>query len=207
MNSYTVPLNAEEKRHAQFQGDFKWFVYRLTKSYAESLQTMGVFKEKALTRMADATLLTELVHALLHGIATTRAKDLTKLYADHDTSFPESTTVKRHLTYALDEIIGLTDIHGTALMKPHEVYSLCLAIAHARFGLPALKSTYTFSSPTRRSQRMVENLSRLAAAVEDKENAPKKFATFISASESKTNTAEHRQTRFKWFCRAIEDAF
>ena len=31
INSYTVPLNAEENRHATFQGEFKWFVYRLSK--------------------------------------------------------------------------------------------------------------------------------------------------------------------------------
>ena len=31
INSYTVPLNPEEHRHAVFQGDFKWFMHDLTK--------------------------------------------------------------------------------------------------------------------------------------------------------------------------------
>lgn len=29
MNSYTIPLNPEEQRHAEFQGAFKWFVNRI----------------------------------------------------------------------------------------------------------------------------------------------------------------------------------
>lgn len=29
INSYEVPLNAEEQRHAQWQGEFKWLIYHL----------------------------------------------------------------------------------------------------------------------------------------------------------------------------------
>ena len=35
INSYTVPLNPEEHRHAVFQGDFKWFMHDLTKRFDE----------------------------------------------------------------------------------------------------------------------------------------------------------------------------
>jgi Protein of unknown function DUF262 len=34
MNSYTVPLNPEEHRHASFQGRFKWFINRISKQSA-----------------------------------------------------------------------------------------------------------------------------------------------------------------------------
>jgi hypothetical protein len=206
MNSYTVPLNAEEKRHAQYQGDFKWFVYRLTKEYAEALETIGVFREKALTRMADAKLLTEVSHALLHGITTTAAKELGSLYSNNDEKFAEAATVKKRITYALDQLIAFKDLHDTALMKPYQVYSLSLALAHTRFNVPALKDVYEIAGNKLPAEStIVENLSKLAAAVDDSTTAPKKYAAFISASESKTNTGDHRQTRFKWFCRAIEN--
>ena len=37
MNSYTIPLNAEERRHATYQGPFKWFINRITKRFDEGL--------------------------------------------------------------------------------------------------------------------------------------------------------------------------
>lgn len=51
MNSYTVPLNPQEKRHATHQGEFKWFIVELVERYAESFKRMGVFAERQLSRM------------------------------------------------------------------------------------------------------------------------------------------------------------
>src|SRR5690242_2731234 len=51
INSYTVPLNPEEKRHANYQGAFKWFVYEMTHSYEEWFLTLGVLTEKQMVRM------------------------------------------------------------------------------------------------------------------------------------------------------------
>ena len=56
INSYTVPLNPEERRHALFQGAFKWFIYDLSKRFEESFLDVGLFNQKALVRMKDAKL-------------------------------------------------------------------------------------------------------------------------------------------------------
>ena len=65
INSYTVPLNPQEKRHATHQGAFKWFVVGLGETYAQSLKTMGVLSETNLSRMADQALFTEITYAIL----------------------------------------------------------------------------------------------------------------------------------------------
>ena len=59
MNSYTVPLNPEEHRHASYQGRFKWFANRLGKRYNGVFREIGLFSEKQLLRMADTKLLAE----------------------------------------------------------------------------------------------------------------------------------------------------
>ena len=41
MNSYTVPLNPEEKRHAAYQGTFKWFIYGISSKYGAALKKHG----------------------------------------------------------------------------------------------------------------------------------------------------------------------
>ena len=64
MNSYTVPLNPQEKRHAEYQGAFKWFITDLSDKYAETFKKIGVFTEKQLTRMDDSELLFDIIFTL-----------------------------------------------------------------------------------------------------------------------------------------------
>ena len=89
MNSYTVPLNAEEQRHASYQGKFKWFINDLADKLEGALLAMGVFKEKQLVRMQDNKSLTEQPDPFSHGIRTTNKKELDAMYKDLDYDFPE----------------------------------------------------------------------------------------------------------------------
>ena len=56
MNSYTIPLNPEEQRHAEFQGVFKWFVHRIAKANQGIFVRAGIFGDKPLVRMQDLKL-------------------------------------------------------------------------------------------------------------------------------------------------------
>jgi hypothetical protein len=47
MNSYTVPLNAEEQRHASYQGKFKWFINEVADRLETIFLDTGVFKENS----------------------------------------------------------------------------------------------------------------------------------------------------------------
>nr|ALS90301.1 protein of unknown function DUF262 [uncultured bacterium] len=205
MNSYTVPLNAEEKRHSEFQGDFKWFIYRLSKQYAQALENAGVLTEKQLARMAGAKLFTEISHALLKGIKTTSAAVLRALYAENDADFGEEETVGKRITAGVDVLLELNDIHGGPLMRPYHAYALLLALIHSRTPVGTLKEAYTFEGKRAPNQTVVSNLGRLADALEDPDNAPKKYKAFLDASDKSTNTAANRTTRFVWFCRALEN--
>ena len=87
MNSYTVPLNAQEKRHATHQGDYKWFMVEVTKKYSQSLKDIGVFSENQLTRMNDAILLSEIVEAIFDGIVSASESRINRLYEKYERSF------------------------------------------------------------------------------------------------------------------------
>lgn len=205
INSYTVPLNAEEKRHAEFQGDFKYFIYRLTKQYAQTLENVGIFSEKQLARMADAKLFTEISHALLNGITTTTATTLRALYSANDADFSEEEVTGRRIAGGVDALLELTDIYNGTLMRPYHAYALLLALIHARAPIAVLQTHYTYQGKKAPNNTIVDNLGRLTDALEDPDNAPKKYRTFIDASTKSTNTAANRTTRFVWFCRAIEN--
>jgi len=205
MNSYTVPLNAEEKRHAEFQGEFKWFIYRLTKKYAQALEDMGAVSEKSLARMQDARLMSEFCHAVLNGIQLTKAQELRRLYDDKDKKFPEEKQLEKRLSTAIDEVIDWTDIHGTQLMKPYQLYALLLAITHSRQTVSTLADDYEFVNKKVGQGTIIQNLTQLASVLDEPEAAPKKFQPFIEASESKTNVQHYRRVRFQFYCRALDD--
>ena len=213
INSYTVPLNPEEQRHAIYQGSFKWFVYELMQRYDEPLAALGVFTKKQLVRMQHGKLLTELVHALENGLTTTTAASLNALYRSHDKEFAASATREQALTFALDNFLSWQDIHGTALVKPYHVYALLLAMIHVSNPQPSLQAAFEVQAATAIPKPgSIANLLRLAAVLEDEaqhleaSGEAGRYAGFLAASIAKTNTKEQRRTRFEWYCRALLEA-
>ena len=131
MNSYTVPLNAQEKRHATHQGELKWFIVDAVEKYSETLKKLGVFGERQLSRMADAALFSDVVFTLSQGIKSAAEKPLDNFYRDNEREFVDGIELRQRLTNAMDIIVTWTDIHNSALMKSYNFYSLLLAISHA----------------------------------------------------------------------------
>jgi len=203
INSYTVPLNPEEKRHSQWQGEFKWFIYRLSKNYGQTLINLGVFKDRQLIRMSDAKLFSEITYALLNGITTTTAPNLDRLYREYDEDFPYDKEIEDKISHAINVILEWPEIHNSALMKPHLFYSLILAVIHLSTPVDKLLNKY---SPEGKQQHdnAVVNLTILSDILEDPEIASDKFRDFVLASTRTTNDVKRRTTIFKMFCKAIE---
>jgi hypothetical protein len=207
MNSYTVPLNAEEQRHASYQGKFKWFINDLADKLEAAFLQMGVFKVKQLVRMQDNKLLTELCDSFAHGIRTTDKKKLDAMYWDFDDDFPEKQTYHQRLIDAFDVIRGLEAIHETVLMKPYMIYSLVQAITHVTKPVKKFRKHFRkyFSlakSKPIRQDSAAANLTALAQAAEA-ENETGKFKKFVLASKEKTNVRLNREIRFRWMCKAL----
>ena len=206
MNSYTVPLNPEEHRHAVYQGEFKWFVNRFTRKYSESFARTGIFAEKQLVRMQDTKLIADVVNALVHGIQTTKRTELDKLYKDFDESFADEGKMDKQLSAAFGEILRWKDLHDTPLMKPHQVMMLILALIHMRSSQSKLEAVYhSTGQKTFDSDLAVTRLTQLAEILErDVDEVPSKWSKFAEASASKTNVKETRETRFKAYCWALD---
>ncbi|MBE0564914.1 MAG: DUF262 domain-containing protein [Krumholzibacteria bacterium] len=203
MNSYTIPLNAAEQRHAVFQGPFKWFVHALSKEFDPVFLQMGLFTRNRIVRMADATLITEICDAFAKGIRTTKKPQLDALYKSRDRTFREEEEWRDRISEAINQLAEWTSIHGGKLMRAHIVYSLLLAITHSSDPVLALEPIVP--SPRLAAfddDQVIENLSSLAEALEDPENAGD-FGDFVEACAKKTNTEEQRVQRFKWMCKAL----
>ena len=203
INSYNVPLNPEEQRHATYQGELKWFIYDLTEQYSPLLERIGTFSGKQLVRMADAKLLTEIGHALEFGITTTSKRDLDRLYEDHDSAFEAEAEYRERFGRAFDAIARYEPVHGGPIVKPYNLYSLLLALMHVFTPIPLLQDLFRLDAPAEPGDGpSIANLAALADALDSPERNPG-FETFVAACAKQTNVKQQRGTRFQWFSRAL----
>ena len=216
LNSYNVPLNKQELRHAVNQGDFKWFVHSLTVTYAQSLKSLGVVTEKQINRMADAEFFTHVLAAMANGIETSDVRKLDQLYKSRDRQFTEQDEFKRFIDHGMTEMNKYSDqISTSRLSAKHNSYSLLLAFGNAHVPLETLSGPIEFD--TRRSfeseQMVASNLSELAAALDDWERERDEasrsispsgpLADFVRSTIEGTNIVGPRRSRFIWFSKAL----
>jgi hypothetical protein len=204
INSYTVPLNDQETRHAVFQGAFKWFIVELTEKYSQSLKQIGTYGERQLTRMADAQLFSELVRALTDGIATSQPTDIEDLYKRYDDEFAASEGIQARFDAVFARLLPWEDLHRGPLLRPYNFYSLFLALTHLQSPVASLQEHYELGAPREIDEpTYLANLSSLAEALDQPDDHPE-LQEFMDAASSATNVREQRVVRFKWFCRASE---
>jgi hypothetical protein len=204
VQSYTVPLNSQEKRHAVYQGEYKWFMVEMTKKYAQSLKDIGVFSENQLSRMNDAVLLSDIVAALFDGIVSTSDKRIDRLYDNYDKSFPDSQEVENRIDSFFEYILSWQDIHQTVLMKPYNFYSLALAITHRLNPMPTLQEHFPLDHTMPiLSEYALPNLGILAAAQENPEEH-QRLIDFVDACASGTNRINQRKVRFRYYSCALK---
>jgi hypothetical protein len=207
INSFTAPLNAEEQRHAQYQGPMKWFILDLVKAYGDVFVNLDVLTQRKTIRMQDAKLLAEIVHALLNGIQTTSKTKLDQMYHSYERgdTVEDEEALREAVDEAMDVILGIQAIHSTSMMKMHVFYSLVLAVIRVRRAWPTLLSVA--SEPTEPSQFSANasaNLLVLADALDEPDQFPD-FKEFTKASAGGTNVESARKTRVRWLTRALAD--
>lgn len=191
INSYTVPLNAEEKRHANHQGVMKWFVYDLARKYSERLAVIGTFTDKNLSRMADFRFFSEVVVFLdSKEIVTMNSSQLDKLYAKYDPEFPNADYVNSKLEQAMSIVFGWNWLTGLNVVRTYIMQMIILSIAnnlehHALLSEDLIK----------------ENLSALSEAIETEDKD--KFAKFVVATSKTTNEKSRKIVIYEYVTKAL----
>jgi hypothetical protein len=156
-----------------------------------------------MVRMVDTKLITEIVHAFLNGIKTTKAGDLDRLYATKDKEFPEQQEMMSRFATAMDRLIGFDEIHKGPLMRPHIFYSLVLAVSQASHPLGILDDAFTPPQPFDLNRDIaITNLGVLAQALEE-EQPRDDLGEFVAACSAKTNVDSQRRTRVAWLGKAL----
>jgi hypothetical protein len=140
LNTYSVVLNAQELRNAQYFGEFKTTVYALSNEFMTFWQKHGIFADVKIMRMAEAEFVSELLIAMSAGIRDKTKGSIDRLYRDFDDRFPHRETLMKKFRDTMDAIggiIGVGDsLQGSKFSEPRLFYPLYCSIYHMMFGLP-----------------------------------------------------------------------
>jgi len=203
LNTYSVPLNAQELRNGRYFGLFKQSVYELAHEHLEFWRRHGIFSERSIARMLEVELTSELVIAQIEGMQD-KKKSIEQIYQKFDDQYSDRKLNEQHFRGVIDavnETFG-SSLHQTEFSRVPLFYTLFCAIYHYQYGLSHFGLT-TPKKELNKAQRLslveaVQNLSDLIAA--GREGAPLSGNAegFVNACLRQTDNIKPRQDRLKF---------
>lgn len=207
INSYSVTLNAQEKRNARFFGHFKDLVYSLGTTHVAFWTDNGILTDQDVARMQEAELTSELLVAMMDGLQD-KKKSLDRYYQQYENSMPGkreiSSKFERVLTWINSNLAE--SIRGTVFKRRALFFSLFMAVADALFGIVGGQGPVSEFPPRelKRSQResLLNKLDAISEALRAKV-PPVDLTEFTLASSRQTDNLRPRQIRHEHLIRIM----
>jgi hypothetical protein len=211
INSNAIPIVEPELRNARFDNEFSDFVKSIVRSVPQ-VWRLGVLSDRERVRMADQSVIAEIVGFFLQGVSDGGEANITKLYErvsaenfDLDT-LPSVDNVIRVCNIAAELLAEFTD--EPIARRPHFLM-LVAAIIYASGELPEGKLSFGEAVPRDainldKVDDIVDCLRQLniSLSVDSEDEIPASLRSFRSARAT-TQRMKSRQERFKFFCSAL----
>lgn len=205
MNANNVPLNAEEQRNAQYQGEFKWFINSLGESYKETLLNLGLLSRRDVVRMTDLRLYAEIALTLDEGFTTVKGVQLDKLYKKYNAEFPQSAEFLEKIVFGMNTFIASEQLHQDVLLRMHVFQSVIMALIATKYDVAYEKQAIEMQPDIAQAvQHHNYSMETLVSSLQEPDDYPA-LSKFIAASTSATNTAVSRATRFLYLRQALNN--
>ncbi len=109
MNSFSLPLNDQEKRNAIYVGEFKTTVYDIASKYYTFWRSFDIISDANIARMKDAELVSEIFSVINSGLRGITKKEIEDIYTGFDEKFPNKLKYERIFTQITSYIGTLFD--------------------------------------------------------------------------------------------------
>lgn len=215
INTYSVTLNTQEKLNAKYLGVFKTSAYELGFSYVGYMLDSGILTEKAVSRMGEAQLASDLLVAIVGGVQT--VKNIEKYYKEYE----KEESVPQDIRYAVSifndtmRYIGAIyppdELRNTNWARPHWFYTLFTCVANSLRPLRGLEEaprpelSHLTLGIWRSELDQVSALYDLYTE-DTEEDVPAVFARYINFAQRRTTDTEARRERARFVLGAIHDA-
>ncbi|HUE70326.1 MAG TPA: DUF262 domain-containing protein [Pirellulaceae bacterium] len=198
LNSYAVILNEQEKLNAKYFGAFKVLADNVGRKYFEYWRNNRILSDREMLRMAEITLVADLMIAMLEGIKAKR--QISKFYGLYEKSFDQDVQT---LEMRFDDVIGTIAIlypeglSATEFSRPFMFYSLFTTIAHCLYTIPNLDAVQVVLADAAAFHRARNGLDRVGELFEEPNLGALKREeqTFLQDSRRATTDESVRKRR------------
>ncbi len=161
LNSYSLPLNQQEKRNALYAGEIKTIIYELASEYNTFWLSNKILSEAQIARMMDALLVSEIVFTILYGYSSASSKILDKMYLEYDDQFPHKKEIYDNFNKTitiLGQLFESNQIRST--FKPKFMFYTLFLVCYAKlFGFEGKMNEKTGRIDIKRTIERVEGFS------------------------------------------------
>lgn len=141
INSVSKSLNDQEKRNAQFSGDFKQFALTQSTNRLDFWRSINLFTANDIARMAEVQFISDIVANLIHGLSDFSQPFLNSIYRQFEEDFADADQIEIRLHRVFEKLysLGRGEITDTIFNRQPLFFSLFLAIdAHQNLSVETL---------------------------------------------------------------------
>jgi hypothetical protein len=189
LNAVSKTLNAQEKRSAQYSGEFHQYCLREAVQRLSIWRDLRIFTATNISRMEEVQFVADLCMTLVNGMADFSAARIDATYREWDEDFPQRESVLRRLDRVFKVIGSLKPevIKDTIFSRSPVFYSLVLVLDDLTRPPSKISLERTLADIDGRF-----NDSRPAA------ERPEEDLNFVAACTASTQRIRARQTRFDY---------
>ena len=136
LNSFSLPLNSQEKLNSLYAGEIKTLIYDLASEYNTFWTEFKILTPAVIARMADASLVSDILYTILYGTKSANSRLIEKMYKEFDEEFPQKHEIEKNFNQTIS-LLGmlLESTHIRNVFKPNFMfYSLFLVVYARLFG-------------------------------------------------------------------------
>lgn len=130
INSVSKSLNSQEKRNANYSGDFKQFIIKQSVLRLEFWRNYNIFTPSDISRMVEVQFMSDVVINLIDGLSAYSSTKMDNYYKKYDLDFPQANNINDKLNKIFDNLISINPdtIKNTIFSRSPLLYSLIVVL-------------------------------------------------------------------------------
>jgi Protein of unknown function DUF262 len=214
INRYTVKLNAQELRNAQYSGFFKTTAYSIGHRYVLDWINGGVLTKASVSRMSEAELASDLLATFLVQIQSNKAIDTTyKRFEEVEDGVPEASIYLEKAIELAFAIYPPSELEESAWSSKHLYYTLLTFVGHLFRPFENVNETSLTAEALTDVEKIRSVLNGISADYQQFSPQPMRAMTpehlkrFMRASTLATTDATARVERTNYVLSVVEKFF
>ena len=104
LNSFSLPLNSQEKLNSIYAGEMKTLIYELASEYNTFWVDFKIITPVNIARMADATLVSDLIFSIINGYKSSNVKLIENMNKEYDEKFTLKNEIQKNFNHTMTHL-------------------------------------------------------------------------------------------------------